>query len=185
MTCESTILAHVSAIIELFDAADKVHLPLWLESGWAIDARLGRITRPHEDIDIAFPEERRAEYIGLIEGLGFGAHEFLDYGFLSLRGDVLLDSEPSFLIEGECGSLRFPAGSCPMEKQGSINGRPIRCLSWEAIYVEFLGYASEVPKREWRSKDHHSFAIVQSHICSEIQEQLRRAHLRSIGRDSE
>jgi aminoglycoside 2''-adenylyltransferase len=72
-----------------------------------------------------------------------------------------------------------------MEKQGSINGRPVRCLSWEAIYVEFLGYASEVPKREWRSKDYRSFAIVQSHICSEIQEQFRRAHLRSIGRDSE
>ncbi|HEY9625637.1 MAG TPA: WYL domain-containing protein [Crinalium sp.] len=36
-------------IYQLFSAADQINLPLWLQGGWAIDAKLNRITRDHSD----------------------------------------------------------------------------------------------------------------------------------------
>ncbi len=56
----------IEAIRKLFTVAEAWGLPLWLENGWAIDAWLGRITRPHEEIDIAFPEDRKGEYRNLM-----------------------------------------------------------------------------------------------------------------------
>ncbi len=37
----ASIQVHVSAIHELFNAADQVGILLWLGNGWAIDAMLG------------------------------------------------------------------------------------------------------------------------------------------------
>src|SRR5438552_1748485 len=110
------IALHIAAIRELFDAAESRGYYLWLENGWAIDARLGRITRAHEDIDIAFPKECEAEYRLLIEDLGYAGHELLDYGFLSWRGGVCLDSEPCHQFDGRYSFEGFPEGSCPGEK---------------------------------------------------------------------
>ncbi|MBD2504901.1 nucleotidyltransferase domain-containing protein, partial [Anabaena azotica] len=36
---------HIELIHQLFAASDKINLPLWLQGGWAIDAKLHRITR--------------------------------------------------------------------------------------------------------------------------------------------
>ncbi len=57
---------HIDAITTLFSEADKFDLPLWLTCGWAIDARLGKLTREQKDIDVAFPVERRSEYLDLV-----------------------------------------------------------------------------------------------------------------------
>ncbi|NJK50734.1 hypothetical protein HC931_23770 [Candidatus Gracilibacteria bacterium] len=75
------ITEHLSVIRALFDAAESRGLLLWLESGWAIDARLGRITREHEDIDIAFARDEEAIYREILKTLGFDRHEEMEYGF--------------------------------------------------------------------------------------------------------
>ncbi len=62
----------IAFIQQLMAAAEARNLPLWLQGGWAIDARLGRITREHGDVDLAFPGERQAEFIGLLLALGGG-----------------------------------------------------------------------------------------------------------------
>ena len=164
--------AHVAAIRELIDAAESRGIPLWLESGWAIDARLGSITRPHEDIDIAFPQESAAQYRQLIEELGYGGHEFLDYGFLSWRGGVCLDSEPCHRIGGQYSFVDFPAGSCPDDKEGTILGFPVRCVSWEAIYFEILGYIRDIPREQWRPKDFASLRLVEANLDERVKQEL-------------
>jgi aminoglycoside 2''-adenylyltransferase len=177
MPSTTPVGAHVHAIEELFEAAEEHDLPLWLESGWAIDARMGRVTRAHADVDIAFPDQRRDDYIDLLDRLRYGAHEFLEYGFLSLRGEVLLDSEPCFpAYDQGYGFPGFPSGSCPHAKEGSINGYAIRCLSWEAIFVELLEYADEVPRALWRAKDHVSWEIARAHVPQDVQERLERGY---------
>jgi aminoglycoside 2''-adenylyltransferase len=55
------IQIQIEVIKKLFTASELCDIPLWLGSGWAIDARLGEITREHGDIDIAFPSEKREE----------------------------------------------------------------------------------------------------------------------------
>ncbi len=77
--------AQVDTIKKLFQEAELQGIPIWLESGWAIDARLGRITREHEDIDIAFALEKWSAYIQILENLGFENYEKMDYGFLRTK----------------------------------------------------------------------------------------------------
>lgn len=127
----------VSVMFEVLARAEEQGLPLWLESGWAIDARLGNITRQHSDIDLAFPAERRDEFLTILQTLGCGSIEFNDYGFLATLQGVLLDCEPCEL-QGDVYELDNLAGSCPWEKQGRILNREVRCLSWEAIYWDYL-----------------------------------------------
>jgi 2''-aminoglycoside nucleotidyltransferase len=105
--------AHLATIRELFDTAESSGIPLWLESGWAIDARLGMVTRPHDDIDVAYPKEREAEYRHLIDELGYSGHEFLDYGFLSWRGGICLDSEPCHRLDGGYSFVGVSCGLLP------------------------------------------------------------------------
>lgn len=163
-------------IQQLFTEAEHKGIPLWLESGWAIDARLGRITRMHEDIDIAYPKDQEAAYLDLLQHLGFDRHETMDYGFLRWHGDILIDSEPCHLINGQYNFTAFPARSCPVEKEGVICGYSIRCLSWEALYFEFLGYIQEVPMAQWREKDFYSLQIIEAHLSEERRQSLKQLY---------
>jgi hypothetical protein len=53
---------HIVLIDRLFTAAETIDLPLWLPGGWAIDAKLHRITREHQDIWFAVKNQ--------VEGFG-------------------------------------------------------------------------------------------------------------------
>lgn len=170
------IAAHLAAIQELFTAAEARGIPLWLENGWAIDARLGRITRPHGDIDVAYPKEREAEYQCLLDELGYGKHEFADYGFLSWRGDVCLDSEPCHRLEGRYSFEGFPPGSCPDGKEGVVGGYAVRCVSWEALYFETLGYIQEIPREQWRPKDFDSLRLITTSMDEQARREVERLH---------
>jgi 2''-aminoglycoside nucleotidyltransferase len=161
----------------LFEAADARGFPLWLENGWAIDARLGRVTRSHGDIDIAYPAEREAEYVALLAELGFRDREDADYGFLIRREDLLIDTEACRWSDGEYGFPGFPEGSCPLNPEGSIQGTRVRCVSWEALYYELLEYIDEIPEAEWRGQDFVSRGIIEANL------QLKSA-MRSVAVES-
>ncbi len=163
----------IALIRRLFSEAERRGIPLWLESGWAIGARLGRVTRAHEDIDVAYPKEQEAEYLELLRELGFGRYQAESYGFLCRRGEVLLDSEPCFRCGDAYTFPGFPEDSCPLEKEGVLSGFPIRCLSWEAMYVEFLDYEREVPTALWREKDFESLCILEAHLSEPVRQRLR------------
>lgn len=157
----------IQLIRTILDEAERLGLPLWLESGWAIDARLGRVTREHEDIDLAFPSDRQAQFMDLLQSLGAVNIEETDYGFLIYVNDILLDCEPCHL-QGESYELEdTPAGSCPWEKQGNIDDVAVRCTSWEAILWEYFYYLEEVPQTEWRNKDFTSYALAQQGLGEE------------------
>ena len=145
---------------------------MWLESGWAIDARLGSITREHEDIDVAYAKDKEEEYENLLSQLGFKGRESTDYGFLIYRNSVLLDTEPCLQTKDGYSFKDFPSGSCPARKEGHLDGFPIRCVSWEAMYYEFLYYLKEIPREKWRSKDFESFKIVTNHVPREKKSEL-------------
>jgi 2''-aminoglycoside nucleotidyltransferase len=167
------ISQHLAAIRALFDAAEQRALPLWLENGWAIDARLGRVTREHGDIDVAYPQDRGADYLDLLQSLGYSPPEPTDYGFLCWRDGTLLDSEPCHASGDEYGFAGFPAGACPPAKEGALRGYPVRCVSWEAMYFEFLGSLRDIPLQAWRQKDHESLRVVEAHLGEPSKRRLR------------
>lgn len=174
------ITEHLSVIRTLFDTAESRGILLWVESGWAIDARLGRITREHEDIDIAFAGDKEAIYRELLEMLGFDRHEEMDYGFLSWRNRVLIDSEPCFAINGEFTFETFPSSSCPIQKEGILDGYRLRCLSWEAMYFEFLGYINDIPQEQWRDKDFESLRHIEAHLDEDKKRILKELYARAV-----
>lgn len=161
-------------ICNLFADAETRGMPLWLESGWAIDARLGRVTRDHGDIDIAYPAERRADYLALLSMHGFRDREDTEYGFLIYRDDVLIDTEECRWCNDEYGFPGFPQGACPDAREGTIEGSPVRCVSWQAMYFELLEYVDEIPEAEWRPQDFVSRRIIQEHVPAEARQALRQ-----------
>ena len=87
--------AQLDLLARLLEAAARRELPVWLGGGWAIDARLGRITRAHDDLDLTYPAARHDEFVELIGTLGATVTGITGYGFLADRGGVLLDCEPA------------------------------------------------------------------------------------------
>lgn len=151
---------HIPLIKTIFESADVVDLPLWISGGWAIDARLGRVTRQHADIDLTFPADRRDEFDTLIHQLGGSITEFTEYGFLVTVEKVLLDCEPAYLNHSVYEIEDTPAGSCPMAKEGVIDQLQIRCNSWAAILWDYFYYEDEVPFAQWPHKHVFSYALV-------------------------
>jgi len=151
---------HIRLIKKIFTEADAIDLPLWNGGGWAIDARLGRITREHDDIDLTFPADRQAEFQKLIHQLGGKITEKTDYGFLATVQGVLLDCEPAYFNHSAYEIEDTPAGSCPMAKEGVIDQVAIRCNSWSAILWDYFYYEDEVPRTQWPEKHVFSHALV-------------------------
>lgn len=165
----------VTLIHKILAAADERNLPLWIGGGWAIDARLGRVTRKHDDIDLTFPGERRGELEAIVEMLGGRVMEELDYGFLAEIGDELLDCEPAWWADEAYEIAEAPQGSCPEAAEGVIAGRPVRCNSWEAIIWDYFYYADEVPPVDWPTKHIESYRLACTSLGAEKVEVLRAA----------
>ncbi|AMA39352.1 aminoglycoside nucleotidyltransferase ANT(2'')-Ia [Pseudomonas plecoglossicida] len=165
----------VTLIHQILAAADERNLPLWIGGGWAIDARLGRVTRKHDDIDLTFPGERRGELEAMVEMLGGRVTEELDYGFLAEIGDELLDCEPAWWADEAYEIAEAPQGSCPEAAEGVIAGRPVRCNSWEAIIWDYFYYADEVPPMDWPTKHIESYRLACTSLGAEKVEVLRAA----------
>jgi 2''-aminoglycoside nucleotidyltransferase len=150
----------IALIHDLFAEAEEKNLPLWLESGWAIDARLHKISREHEDIDLAFPIDRQSQFIAILRTFGSTNLEKTDYGFLVQVRKVLLDCELCYQYGNNYELKDLPRGSCPWEKQGVIEGVELRCTSWEAILWEYFFYSDEQPQSSWSQKNLDSYALV-------------------------
>lgn len=159
----------------LLQAADRRRLPLWIGGGWAIDARLGRITRPHDDLDLTFPGERRAEFEEMITELGGQVGEETEYGFLAEVRGVLLDCEPAWWTGHAYEVTGAPHGTCPEQAEGRLGDLRLRCSSWEAVAWDYLYYEEEVPVSQWPAKHHHSYALVREALGEKAMERLRVA----------
>jgi len=104
---------HIALIHRLFATAETINLPLWLQGGWAIDGKLKRVTREHQDIDIAFPAELQTELISLLQSFGSSTIEETDYGFLTTVDGILVDCEPCVRIGDAYELEALPPSTCP------------------------------------------------------------------------
>ncbi|GIZ54140.1 nucleotidyltransferase domain-containing protein [Noviherbaspirillum aridicola] len=153
-------IAQVRLIHQIMTSADTCGIPLWISGGWAIDARLGEITRDHDDIDLTFPADRQADFEAMLADLGGQVTERTDYGFLARLRGVLLDCEPARWSGTAYEIDDAPEGSCPANAEGILEGIPVRCNSWEAILWDYFYYLDEVPRIQWPGKHVQSYAMV-------------------------
>jgi 2''-aminoglycoside nucleotidyltransferase len=163
--------AQIALIHTLMQQAAAQDMPLWLESGWAVDARQGRVTREHGDIDLAVPAPRISDFKNTLRKLGAGAFEETDYGFLVHVQNILLDCEPCHPIDGAYELEDVPPGACPLDAQGTLQGEPVRCVSWHAILWEYFYYLQELPYEAWPRKDKDSYAFIRQTMGEETAQQ--------------
>jgi hypothetical protein len=98
-------LAALAGLARLFEQND---VESWLFGGWAVDFHAGRITRDHDDLDLAVWSIDAARADGLLRAAGWThAPEDGEDGFTSyVRGGVRL--ELAFLARDEGGLLYTP-----------------------------------------------------------------------------
>jgi lincosamide nucleotidyltransferase A/C/D/E len=58
-------------VVAFLDLASRRGIRVWLDGGWAVDACLGRQTRPHGDLDIVIEERQLASLVGALGERGY------------------------------------------------------------------------------------------------------------------
>ncbi|HEY4304962.1 MAG TPA: hypothetical protein VGM82_10875 [Gemmatimonadaceae bacterium] len=107
----------------------------WVFGGWAVDFHVGRITRAHDDIDIAVWSDDRASVIPLLVGGGW-SHRPQDGedGYMCFaRGDVQL--EIAFLARDDSGVMYTPLDDGRGEWPPTSFGEDVACLQGTCVRV--------------------------------------------------
>ncbi len=103
----------------------------------------------------------------LLTTLGYRIREETDYGFMARRGEVELGKKYCVKQGDQYSFDDCPPAYCPQASEGLLNGVPVRCVSWEAMFLEKLTDPREIPWSEWQPKDHESFEVIASQPPSE------------------
>ncbi|MFE9955382.1 nucleotidyltransferase domain-containing protein [Micromonospora sp. NPDC005299] len=147
----------VTALLAEFRAAG---LRAWVAGGWAVDALVGRVTRPHGDLDLAVDAAQQADVLALLGRLGFAT----TVDWLPVRAELTapdgrrVDLHPvAFRPDGsgvqaglDGAELRYAADGFTT---GTVDGRPVPCLS----AAQQLRFRTGYPLRD---VDHHDLALL-------------------------
>jgi lincosamide nucleotidyltransferase A/C/D/E len=133
------------AIIALLEADG---IDVWLDGGWGVDALLEHQTREHDDLDLVVELEYASRVIELLESLGY----FLvagtppkSFAMVDSRG-CQVDVHPVTFNAGGGGVYQMDDGTewvypgQGFTGRGSVDERPVRCLSPEAQVLVHAGY---------------------------------------------
>ena len=130
--------------VRLIRLLNDHHIEVIIDGGWAVDALLGRQTRPHEDLDIAMPHQYVPQLRELLESHGYMEVPLSDSWECNFvmgdeqghRVDIHTDSfdEHGELVFG----LSYPPDS--LDGQGVINGYALRCITPEWLIRFHTGY---------------------------------------------
>jgi lincosamide nucleotidyltransferase A/C/D/E len=131
------------------DLFDELRITVWLDGGWGVDALLHEQTRPHRDLDIIIPVASSDKLVGALFERGFtdiqtddrsernfvmghAAHGLIDFHVISL-------TEDGGAVYGP-GEIDWVISPSELGGEGSIGGRPVRCLSAEYQIRSHSGY---------------------------------------------
>ena len=139
-------LVAIRDVHRVFDAA---RLDYWLFGGWAVDFYVGRVTRPHGDIDIAVWHSDFDRIAALLaqEGWVHVPSPEDDGGTGFVRGDVRL--EPTFLVRGDDGlvCILLNEGTVPWDQGGfGAEVRQLEGVTARIMGLEQLTVGKSVPR---------------------------------------
>ena len=133
-------------MIEVLDLLESRGIRVWLEGGWGIDALVGEQTRPHQDLDLAFPAENEEALVAALAERGFEIVEDERPTRCLVRDGRgrEIDLHPLTFDASGDGLQAAPAGAYyrwPREGMagvGTIGGRRVNCITAE-LQVRFHG----------------------------------------------
>ncbi len=166
---DSTTQSQLQTIHRVLGVLSGAGIPVWLFGGWGLDARIGRITRRHGDIEFWVPR----------------THAVHSRAALVAAGSTALDTQPpeeacEFVWDGVAFSTAcfdraadgtfyqplgrwsdwiFPAGSFGTDP-GTLDGTPVPVMSAAGMLAMKEQYPSLRNGRPWRDKDIADIAVL-------------------------
>ena len=164
------------ALVDLLQLFESAGIETWLDGGWAVDALLGKQTRPHKDVDIILRVADLPKLREILESRGFEIRQggtesnFVLADRSGLEVDVhaiVFDRDGNGVYRMEDGSdWIFPAAG--FSGLGVVQGISARCLSPETqVLCHAHGY---VPTE----KDLQDMELLQGRFGVELPPHLRR-----------
>jgi len=139
-----------SDVLDFLDRMAGLGIRIWLDGGWAVDACLGRQTRPHGDLDIVIEDHHVAAAVEALDARGYRPlprDDTQPWNFV--LGDAAgheVDFHVIAIDEAgrgrygppELGDFAYEAEA--LARVGQINGRPVACMPPEWLVRWHTGY---------------------------------------------
>ena len=170
----------VRILEELIMATDASDIPIWFYGGYALDALEGRTVRSHGDIDFFVREQDHEELRTVLASSGFTVREKHSSATIFSKMGQSLEcltyrqlADGMYITDtGETGLYPWPDNSFPDEPNATLAGKPVRVISYEALYVFKAGYQTYNPKQPLRDKDAADLRIICQRIPLETRDKL-------------
>ena len=142
------------------------NIPYWLRGGWALDFLLGRVTRPHSDIDLICWSDDKDQIIKLLTenrfSLGRDLGIQVDFHWAKHEISVVfisLDEQENVYVKG-IPTWRWLPDALTHPPQ-TLNGLTCPVLSPAQLLEEKEGY-EQGTGRPLRPKDHQSIHLLKT-----------------------
>ena len=149
----------IRAVTQVLGAAD---IPAWLFGGWGLDARIGRITREHGDIEFWVESIDAERSQGVLAGAGAAVlatqppAESCEFTWDGVDfSTAYFDRQPdgAFIqLQGRWSDWRFPPDSFG-DEPGTLAGAPVLAMSVAGMLAMKEQYPHLRNGGPWRQKD--------------------------------
>jgi hypothetical protein len=154
--------AQLRTIWKVTDVLRAVDISAWLFGGWGLDARIGRITRDHGDIEFWLERVDAEQSRQVLTGAGATAlatqppEEACEFIWDEVEfSTAYFDRQPngSFIqLQGRWSDWLFPPGSFG-DEPGMLDGTPVLAMSVLGMLAMKEQYPTLRNGRPWRQKD--------------------------------
>lgn len=139
-----------SDVLDLYNLFSDSGIVVWLDGGWAVDAHLGKQTRPHEDLDIIIQTKDVPKLRSLLSELGYKNVPRDD----TREENFVLGNEQGLLVDvhafhfdengdGIYGNLGAAFPKKCFDGIGEINGQKVKCISPEQMVIFHTNYTPD------------------------------------------
>ena len=154
--------AQLRVIKAVMNALGAVDISAWLFGGWGLDARIGRITREHGDIEFWLERVNSERSKAVLAGAGATAvttqppEEACEFTWDGVDfSTAYFDRQPDGSFsqpQGRWSDWLFPPGSFG-DEPGTLDGTPVRAMSVSGMLAMKEQFPHLRNGRPWRQKD--------------------------------
>lgn len=165
---------------ELIAVTEAASIPIWFYGGYALDALEGRTIRSHGDIDCFVCRQDHERMRMALASSGFEIREKYPHATQFEKMGQSVEcltyerlADGTYVTDiGEMGIYPWPDNAFPDEPNAVLMGKPVRVISYEALYVFKAGYQAYDPTQPLRDKDAEDLRIIRQRIPAEVREEL-------------
>src|SRR4051794_1028263 len=149
-------------VLGLLEVLENYGAQVWVDGGWGVDALVGRQTRVHGDLDLGVQRPQLDLVVTVLGRLGY---DVTDSRYVEVTVQLThateshrIDLHPSTPVEGGGTEQTDFDGNTfyiPPPADGTIDGRPVRCMPLSTQLHTHKGY-------KLRPQDRHDIELLRS-----------------------